>query len=61
MNLMNDAAIDAALEAYWNGIPCHVDWKEYLSKHPDRDAVLATHRKLMRAAIAAATHQEEKP
>ncbi len=46
--------IDAAIEAQWNAIPCHVPWKEYLASHKEREAILEGQRKCMLAALMAA-------
>lgn len=43
--------IDRANRALWNAIPCHVDYDTYLASHPQKDAVLETQRRVMRAAL----------
>ena len=43
--------IDRANRALWNAIPCHVDYDTYLASHPQKEQVIATQRRIMRAAL----------
>ena len=43
--------IDRASRALWNAIPCHVDYDTYLASHPQKDVIIATQRRIMRAAL----------
>ena len=43
--------IDRAYRALWNAIPCHIDYDTYIASHPQKEAVLATQRRIIRAAL----------
>jgi len=51
---ITDEAIDAAVEAQWNAIPCHVPWSEYIAKHPHSEQIKMRVREYMRCALKAA-------
>lgn len=56
--------IDAAIEAQWDAIPCHVPWRDYIASHPRRDEVLATMRRITQAGVdayLAASHPTPPP
>lgn len=46
---VDDAMVEAAAEAYWNTIPCHVPWAQYDNAEGKRKT-----RECMRAALVAA-------
>ncbi len=52
-------ALDRAIRAHWDSIPCHIAYDVYMAEHPQREAIRATQRRCMAAAVAAYNQQED--